>query len=330
MTGANGFIGRRLCARLCDLGFRVRGACRAKANGPWHECVTIDFDSGKVDQAALEGVDTIFHLAAKVHDLSTSYANAQEYWKVNVDGTRSLLEVAQSAGVRRFIFFSSVKAVGEGNDSLKSPINESMCRDPKTVYGITKKAAEELVLRGGFVPEPVVLRLCMTYGAGNKGNLSRMLKAVAGHRFPPLPEFGNRRSIVHVEDVVQAALLAASSPAAIGEAFFVTGGEPYSTRRIYEIMCNGLGQGCPPFAIPAWFLVGFAWLGDLFGKTTGRRPYFDSEALKRLRESSWYSSEKLRRMLGYSSNMNLEGTMPELIADLRQEAGQEKTRQRVN
>ena len=91
--------------------------------------------------------------------------------------------------------------------------------EPDTPYGRSKLAAEELVLHGGYVPEPVVLRLCMVYGPQAKGNIEKMIEAVRRNRFPPLPEMGNRRSMVHVQDVVQAAVLAGTHPAAVGQAY---------------------------------------------------------------------------------------------------------------
>jgi len=100
------------------------------------------------------------------------------------------------------------------------------------------------------VPESVVLRLSMVYGPTRKGNLPRMIEAVTKGRFPPLPETGNKRSMVHVDDVVQAAMLAAERPESVGQTYVVTDGPPYSTRQIYECICEALGRDAPKWHVP--------------------------------------------------------------------------------
>jgi len=184
VTGATGFIGRRLCAVLKQHGSHVRALGRGERDGLWNRFIRADLAQG-VPADALHDVDTVFHLAGKAHALSETSQDEAEYFRINTEGTRRLLEVAGEAGVRRFVFFSSVKAMGEGGDAC---LDESAACCPETPYGKSKLAAEHLVLNGGYVPEPVVLRLSMVYGPTRKGNLPRMIEAVARGRFLPLPE----------------------------------------------------------------------------------------------------------------------------------------------
>jgi len=220
------------------------------------------------------------------------------------------LEVAQEAGVRRFVCFSSVKAMNEGGPDC---LDEATACHPETPYGKSKLAAERLVMAGDYVPEPVVLRLSMVYGPAMKGNLPRMVEAVDKGRFPPIPEFGNRRSMVHVEDVVQAALLAAERPEAVGQIYIVTDGQPYPTRQLYEWICEALGKPVPAWQISKIILKVLARVGDLIGNVGGRRFLFDSDALEKLAGSAWYSSKKIEQELGFQAKHHLRESLPEIV-----------------
>lgn len=305
VTGASGFVGRELCKALRDKGVSVRALLRAPCEGEWSEAVISELES--VPASAMEGVRTVFHLAGKAHALAETRQAEAEYFRINTEGTRSLLEVAEATEVRRFVLFSSVKAMGEGGAAC---LDESVPCDPETPYGKSKLEAERLVLEGGYVPEPVVLRLSMVYGATHKGNLPRMIEAVARGRFPPLPEVNNRRSMVHVEDVVQAAILASESPAAVGNAYIVTDGQPYSTRQMYECICASLNKPVPGWNIPLGVMKLLASIGDGVGKIRRRRFVFDSDVLEKLTDSAWYSSEKMTRELGFHARRHLDDSLP--------------------
>jgi nucleoside-diphosphate-sugar epimerase len=292
--------------------------------GPWDHLVSGDI-TRRLDQDILVDHQTVFHLAGKVHALSEMAQDGAEYFQINTEGTRHVLEAAKAAGVRRFVFFSTVKAMSRDGtteaidrDGASRPWTEADSLEPDTPYGRSKLEAEKLVLGGGYVPEPVVLRLCMVYGAGAKGNMQKMLQAVSRNRFPPLPEVGNRRSMVHVEDVIQAALLAGEKPQAVGEVFIVSDGRAYSTRQIYEWMCHALNRPCPRWTVPLWFLRGLGLTGDLIGRLRGRRFLFDSDTLAKLVGSAWFSSQKIESMLGFHPVWNLGKAMPEMVNEMRQ------------
>ena len=313
VTGASGFIGRVLCKKLREQRVQVRGGMRQMIEGPWNEAVFFDLATQRPPEEALAGVDTIFHLAGKAHALSETRQDEEEYFYINAEGTGNLLEAARSAGVRRFVFFSSVKTMGEGGEVCQ---DESSVCCPETPYGKSKLAAERLVLEGKYVPEPVVLRLSMVYGPSRKGNLPRMIEAVANGHFPPLPEIGNQRSMVHVEDVVQAALLASEKPAAVGQTYIITDGHAYSTRQMYEWMCEALDKTIPPWTIPVGLLKALAKAGDIIGRTRGRRFMFDSDALDKLISTACYSSEKIQRELGFRPTRDLRSALPEIVSSL--------------
>ena len=327
VTGAAGFIGRLLLGKLARRGCRLRGLDLATACAACSDYHCADLTS-RADWAWLfEGIDTVFHLAGKVHSLAELKQDDAEYFRINTEGTRNVLEAAQGAGVQRFVFFSTVKAMSrdeaEAKESTISEVRrldraftEQDVIEPDTPYGRSKLEAEKLVLQGGYVPEPVVLRLCMVYGPGAKGNMQKMLNAVSQRRFPPLPEVGNRRSMVHVQDVLQAALLAAEHASAVGETFIVSDGESYSTRQIYEMMCRALGRPIPGWTLPLWFLRGLGQAGDMIGRVRRRRFLFDSDALEKLIGSAWFSSEKISKVLGFRPKWTLEKALPEMVAEM--------------
>lgn len=312
VTGASGFIGRVLCQQLKDKGVRVRALIRHEEQGPWDEVVTGDL-MDSLPREALNGVDSIFHLAGKAHALGETRQDEVNYHAINTDGTHKLLEAARAEGVRRFVFFSSVKVMGEGGLEC---LDESADVLPETPYGRSKLEAERLVLELGYVPHPVVLRLSMVYGPSRKGNLPRMIEAVTKGRFPPFTEVGNQRSMVHVADVVQAALLAAEEPAAVGQTYIVTDGQACSTRQMYEWICEALGKPVPAWTIPMGLLIVLAKLGDVIGRVRGRRFMLDSDALDKLTGSACYSSVKIQRELGFRPKGDLHSVLPEIIAYL--------------
>lgn len=312
VTGATGFIGRQLCLRLQVLGVRVTAVGRHAADGPWDQFQLCDLAEGSACPD-LTGVDTVFHLAGKAHALAETKQDEAEYFRINADGTQRMLAAAQQAGVRRFVLFSSVKAMGEGGYEC---LDETVTFQPMTPYGASKLVAEKLVLEGGYVPEPVVLRPSMVYGASEKGNLPRMIRAVRAGHFPPLPEVANRRSMVHVEDMVTAACLAADKPEAVGQLFNVTDGTPYSTRQMYEWICETVDKAVPGWTVPLSLLAALARMGDLIGRLRGRRFLFDSDALGKLIGSACYDSGKIEQMLGFTPMHHLHDSLPAIVGHL--------------
>ena len=269
---------------------------------------------------AVTGCDTVFHLAGRVHHASETHEHGRLYHAVNVEGTRNILEAAVAAGVERIIFFSSVKAMGEHTSAC---LNESARAQPGTSYGQSKRSAETLVLdygrHAGF--HAVCLRLPLVYGVGNKGNLFRMIVAIDRGLFLPIPDVGNRRSMVHVSNVVGAAILAATKARANGQCYIVTDRDAYSTREIYERICEGLGKRVPRWYVPISVLKAFGYVGDVIGRVRRRRFMLDSQALNKLIGSAWYSSERISRELGYHPSMTFDGALPEIIDSYRKASG---------
>ena len=162
----------------------------------------------------------------------------------------------------------------------------------------------------------------MVYGLAGQGNVARMIDAVARGRFPPWPRVANRRSAVHVDDAVRAALLLAASDAAAGQVYLVTDGRPYSTRWLYERISAALGRPIPGWTVPAWSLQAVASAGSLAERITGRAMPLTRVGLSKLMGDAWYSSERIGRELGFEPIHDLEQEIPRMVeAYLRNRAG---------
>jgi len=308
VTGASGFIGRCLCQKLTDQGFEVTAMLRRPQTGPWRHVLECDLGRDEIDPQNLEGVDTIFHLAGKAHTRARNAAEIAEYEAVHVHGTRSLLRAARQAGVRACVLLSSVKAMGEGGEEVW---DESTPCSPQNPYGLTKLAAERVVLEEMPLPCPVILRPTLVYGAGSKGNLDLMIRAVRKGVFPAIAFPPNRRSMIHVQDVVQACLLAATHPAACGQVYILTDGREYSTNEMLAWIHEALGKKPKP-AVPYAVLRAGAALGDMLERIGIHAP-LNGDRLSKLAGSARYSSAKIRRELGFDPSWDLRRGIHEMI-----------------
>ena len=303
VTGGTGFIGRRLVTAARERGVRLRILVRLASNIPpdWEGLETVTGDLADVASLAraCAGMNTVIHAAGFAHVETDSMSEfAARHWMINAEGTFHLLDAAVAARVERFVYLSSVKAVGEPGPRC---VDERWDTSPETPYGRAKRAAEERVLAVGCESglHAVNLRPALVYGPGMKANLARLIEAVRCGWLPPLPETGNRRSLVHVDDVVQAILLAAAHPAARGQTYLLTDGRPYSGRELYLIIRRTLGLSIPRWAVPARVLYGTAALADGAQWLAGRRDQLARAALDKLLGWACYDSTRIERELGY-------------------------------
>lgn len=322
VTGGSGFIGRYLVDALAkrEIAVRVltRGAMGAEI---WPKSQVSIFRGDLSDASTLNdlcaGIKTVFHLAGHAHaETDPAGHDAEMHTATTVKGTENLLNACEKSGIKRFVFFSSVKAMGESTSTM---LDESQPAKPTTFYGEAKLRAEKAISEFGERQDVKTcnLRLPIVYGMGSKGNLPRMIEAIDRNRFPPLPEVGNKRSMVHVADVVQAALLVADNDRAAGKTYIVTDERPYSTRQIYVWIRQALGRPIPRWTTPERALRGAARIGDMIGRVRGRRFMLDSQALDKLIGSAWYSSERIAKELGYRPTRDLESTLPEMVNEYR-------------
>lgn len=327
VTGATGKVGRHLVQALVDAGARVailtRSTERARTLWP---AARIDYRLGDLGEpasveAALLGIETVFHLASYAPTAAEAniYA-APAHWTVSAEGTRNLVDATLAKGIHRLVYFSSVKVMGDAAGAGGQPADETCPPAPDSLYGRAKLEAERLVLAAGRESglHFCVLRLPMVYGLGGQGNIARLIEGVARHRFPPWPRIDNRRSAIHVEDAVRAAQLAAWHPRAAGQIFLVTDGDTYSTRWIYEQTRLALGMSIPRWAIPVWMLRAAAIAGSLGEKITGRSMPLSLAGLDKLTGNAWFTSDKLRRELDFLPQYSLKQEIAIMARDYRQ------------
>ncbi|MDH5479902.1 MAG: SDR family oxidoreductase [Nitrosomonas sp.] len=305
ITGANGFIGKALCAALIQRGQSVRAAVRgATSLVEGAELVIVGKIDGETDWTnALRGVGAVIHLAARVHVMKESAADPlAEYLKVNLDGTKNLAVQAACAGVKRFVYVSSVKVNGEQTHGQQS-YTEQDTPTPQDSYGITKYQAENalhhVAQETGL--EMVIVRPPLVYGPGVKGNFISLLSAI--NRGIPLPLAGanNARSLIYVGNLVDALIVCATHPNATGQTYLVSDGEPISTALLVKEIADALGRKNHMFYFPPGLL-------RLIAAMLGR-----ADKIDRLFGSLHVNDNKIRQELSWSPPYTLTQGLRETV-----------------
>lgn len=293
VTGATGFVGRALCERLLDDHSCVRGTLLPSESSsllmPGVEGVVVGPLGPDTDwNAALAGVETVIHLAARVHIMNDTSADPlADFRLTNVAGTEKLARDAVQAGVKRLVFVSSIKVNGE---EAESPYTESSPAHPVDAYGKSKWEAEQVLRRieSEDALEVVVVRPPLVYGPGVKANFFKLMKIVdAG--FPlPLGSIQNRRSLIYVGNLADALVRCATHPAAAGHTYPVGDEDVVSTPELIRRIAAAMGVPCRLFPFPVPCL-------RLLGAMSGKR-----SAVDRLLGSLWVDSSAIRTELGWS------------------------------
>lgn len=251
ITGANGFIGQALCPALAAAGHAVTAAVRRPATFATHIAVqeVPDIVSEIAWVPSLEKIDAIVHLAARVHILQEEAEDPLTvYRRVNVEGTRLLAEKARDAGVKRLIFLSSVKVHGEDRPQ---PYSETDPPTPQDPYAASKWEAEQTLWKTlkGSATEAVVLRPPLVYGPCVRGNFLTLLRLCELGVPLPFGSVHNRRSLIGVDNLVDAIRHCLTHPKAGGETFLVSDGEDVSTPELIRRIARAMGKRIylPPF-----------------------------------------------------------------------------------
>ena len=291
VTGATGFVGQQLLKRLNNQDVTIKVLSRSLH--PEFETVICDLQSEVIPCNTLDGIDTIFHIAGVTHDLSDAKQFQQSYHSINVDASVELAQLAVQSGVQRFIYVSSVKA--GGSNFIGHCMTELDQEEPEGVYGKTKREAEIKLLEIGCHSgmHVSIVRPSLIYGPGVKGNLQLMQTGIKKGWFPPLPEVNNRRSMIHVDDLVRALILVAEDDRAKGEIYIATDGESYSSRQIYETFCFLVGKTTPQWSVPRVIF-------DIVARLSPHLHY----KVNKLLGDECYSSKKLQS-LGFKTQWSL-------------------------
>ena len=267
VTGANGFVGKPLCQVLLAQGQAVRAAVRS-ANRPIENCETVAVGelNGQTDWTnALSGIKVVIHLAARAHVMNDTASDAlAEFRRVNVEGTLHLARQAVEAGVKRFIFISSIKANGEGT-LLGHPYTTEDLPAPVDPYGISKREAEDALrqLARDTGLEVVIIRPPLIYGPGVKANFLSMIRLLDKGVPLPLGAIHNQRSLVALDNLLDLIITCIHHPAAANQTFLVSDGEDLSTPGLLQRTAVALGKKAWLLPVPEFLL---AWGATLIGK----------------------------------------------------------------
>ncbi|MDH4656636.1 MULTISPECIES: SDR family oxidoreductase [unclassified Pseudomonas] len=300
LTGASGFIGSALLARICKAGnFQLTVATRRALPGLSPEVkseLVSSLDAEADWRAALSGVDVVIHTAARVHVMNEcSDDPLSEFRKTNVEGTLRLASQAAAAGVRRFIFVSSIKVNGEMT-STSAPFLVDATPAPADPYGVSKMEAEQalrsLAAESGM--EVVIIRPPLVYGPGVRANFLNMMRWLYKGVPLPLGAINNRRSLVALDNLTDLILTCTEHPAAANQTFLVSDGEDLSTTQLLRRMGNALGTPARLLPVPERLL-------DVAARVLGRKALS-----QRLCGSLQVDISKTRELLNWSPPVSVD------------------------
>lgn len=287
VSGANGFVGHALCSHLARHGHVVVPAVR-RACGLAGEVIVGDIGEATAWGPALTACDAMVHLAARVHVMhDTAQDPLTLYRATNTQATLNLARQAAQAGVRRFVFVSSIKVNGEGRDAA---YRETDAPAPEDAYAISKWEAEQGLQRIAQETglEVVILRPPLVYGPGVKANFRRLIDAAARGWPLPLGAIRNRRSLLYLGNFVDAIRVCVEHPAAAGQTFLLDDGQPVSTPDLIRAVAHAMGR-------PARLLAVSPGVLEFAGALLGKRA-----AVQRLTGSLWVDSSLIRTRLGWT------------------------------
>lgn len=309
VSGANGFVGRSLCAALHEAGHDVIALVRRSGNCDpcWTERLICDdnFTSLAAGKPEFGPCDAFVHLAARVHVMRDREADPLPLYRAaNVDGAINAARAALRAGARRFIFVSSIKALGEGEPGR--PWRENDQPAPIDPYGISKREAELALADFGRANgmEIVVVRPPLVYGPGVRANFLALMKAVSKGVPLPLGAVEARRSMVYVGNLADAIRLLATSTVPLDGIFHVTDGDDLSVADMIRAIADALGRPARLVPVPVAWLLG---AGKLLRQTA---------RIERLTGPLRMESVRLREELGWTPPWTVSQGLAETVRSL--------------
>ncbi|KGJ94234.1 UDP-glucose 4-epimerase family protein [Thalassotalea sp. ND16A] len=272
VTGANGFVGLPLLHKLIESNHKVIPVVRhhVSFNGSLSPFIIDSLTSTNDWSKALVDVDIVIHSAARVHVMNDIASNPlEEFREVNTRATLNLAKQASEAGVKRFIFISSIKAGGE-NSRLGCPLSESREYTPEDPYGLSKYEAEQqlLELAKNSKMEVVIIRPTLIYGPGVKANFETMMKWASKPIPLPFGAINNKRSLVSIDNLISLIEVCLTHPKAKNQIFYVNDGNDLSTSDLLIKLYKSFKNRTPLIPVPANII-------KLLFKLIGKSDYSD-------------------------------------------------------
>ena len=298
VTGANGFVGLAVLQRLNVIsGLQALGSLRQAAGFTGTPVIEVGDLTAQTDWSlALAGAGVVVHLAARVHVMHDTAADLLTAFRaVNVDGTLKLARQAAAAGIKRFVFVSSVKVNGEST-LLGRAFTEANAPNPHDAYGQSKLEAEQGLrqLSADTGMEVVIIRPPLVYGPGVKANFATLMRAVQGGWPLPLGAAHNQRSLVALDNLVDFIVTCITHPQASNQTFLVSDGQDLSTTELVRGMAQAAGVSARLLPVPVWALQAGA---SLLGK---------GDAVQRLCGNLQVDMSKARSLLGWVPPVTVE------------------------
>jgi nucleoside-diphosphate-sugar epimerase len=317
VTGSTGFIGSHLLPTLHQHNWQITAAIRQKFEFPAALSIKA-IQVGEIDdmtdwQEALLGIDTVIHLAGRAHILHETISNPEaEFIRVNTSGTINLVKQSLKAGVKHFIFVSSIHAMAAESDDI---LNENSPCHPDSPYGRSKLQAEQALinLTKDSNMTWTILRPTLVYGLGNRANMDRLMKLIK--RGLPLP-FGavkNRRSFVFVGNLVAAIITCLDHPNAVNQIFLISDNQDVSTPQLIRLIAQQIQQPCQLLPVPTILLRFLGYLGDRVESITGKNLPFNSYNIDRLLGSLAVDSSYIQKTLDWQPPFTLEQGLAQTI-----------------
>lgn len=320
VTGATGFVGTHLVRALLAVGETpVRALGRdfaafeplARAGA---EPVRADLRDHKAVVAACAGASVVYHVGA----LSAPWGRAADFEAVNVGGTRAVIEGCRRHNVRRLVYVSSPSVVFEGRDQVNLANDAPFARRFVSVYSRTKKQGEDLVnaahLRDKL--ECVIVRPKAVFGPGDRALLPRLVEAARQNRLPRIGDGTNRVDLTYVENVADALRLAGRAPAAAGNTYTITNGEPVFLWDVIEEVLRGLNISANLRPVPLRAALAAATVMEAAARVTGREPLLTRYTARILARTQTYDIAAARRDLGYVPRVSVAEGIARTLADL--------------
>jgi dihydroflavonol-4-reductase len=315
VTGGTGFTGGALISKLLAEGYVVRALARdpsAIESAENLQIVAGDLNNLDALTDLVQGVDTVFHIAA----MYRSEGDYEEFLAVNVVGTRNLLDASKHAGVRRFVYCSTI---GVHGTVAHTPADERAPYNPRDDYQKTKLMAEQYCLQcQGQGIEVAVIRPCGIYGPGDTRML-KMFRMINKGTFFFVGKGRPNFHPVYIDDLVQGFMLAMTSEQAAGEVFII-GGPRYMPLRDYVgTAAEALGVNKPTLSVPYGLMNAAAVVCEGLCKLLGIQPPLHRRRLTFFKHNRAFSIDKARKLLGYQPRFELDEGFRRTVAWYRQQ-----------
>ncbi len=327
VTGATGLLGSHIVEQLVSRGRPVRALVRRTSDTSWLEAQGVELAYGDVTDAeslrkAMQGVDCVYHSAARVGD----WGPWDEFVQISIDGTRNVLDVVCELGTRRLIHISSLSAYGHPNQEGQvvdesAPLGVNVHK--WSYYTRAKVEAEKMVMdyyNRHKIPVTVI-RPSWMYGPRDRATLPRMARMIRTGKIKLVGPGDNKLNVTYAGNVAEACVLAADRPESIGEVYAVCSDGEITQKQFVDLLAKELG--CPPVtrSVPYGVAYRAAFLFELFGRALKRKkpPMITRYAIWLYGRRTFFTPEKARRELGWQSTVGYEEGVKRSVAWLKEQ-----------